>query len=181
MVVLGGSGMSLVLNVLKGLFVRFGRRGSSSRSIWTNTFPNAPTDAVDVLAMTIWGEARGESQDGRRAVAGVILNRANWQGPTARFMRGADPQNLSTPDGRIMAVCLAKSQFSCWWNRVYRQERPYPCNQWTDCCMIAKAVVGGGWKPPVSSLYYHADYVHPSWAEGMEIECKIGRHIFYKG
>lgn len=31
--------------------------------------------AIDTLARTIWGEARGESQTGQEAVANVVVNR----------------------------------------------------------------------------------------------------------
>ncbi|CAF0809757.1 unnamed protein product, partial [Didymodactylos carnosus] len=32
-------------------------------------------DEIDVLTRTVWGEARGESEEGQAAVAHVILNR----------------------------------------------------------------------------------------------------------
>lgn len=146
-----------------------------------DVFPNAPPDAQDVLALSLWGEARGESDEGRRAVASVIYNRAQWKGNPNLFMRGITPLESPTLSGRIRAVCLAKSQFSCWkWN-IFNQENPYPCSQWTDCIMLSKVVTGGAWTPTVSSVYYHADYIKPpSWTKDLEVECKIGRHIFYK-
>ena len=33
------------------------------------------TQAIDILARTLWGEARGETLSGKEAVACVILNR----------------------------------------------------------------------------------------------------------
>ena len=54
---------------------------------------------IDVLARTIWGEARGEPLEGKAAVANVILNRAKiggWWGDT------------------IAEVCRFPWQFSCW-------------------------------------------------------------------
>jgi spore germination cell wall hydrolase CwlJ-like protein len=144
-------------------------------------FPNAPADAQDVLAMTLWGECRSESDEGRRAVASVIYNRAQWNGNLNLFMRGITPLEAPTLRGRIKAVCLAKSQFSCWKWKIFTQESPYACNQWTDCIMLSKVVLGGCWSPTVSSVYYHADYIKaPSWTKDLEVECKIGKHIFYK-
>lgn len=60
-----------------------------------------PTDremAVDTLARTIWGEARGDGAPGMSAVAAVIVNRADHP----RWW-GAD----------IISVCTKPWQFSC--------------------------------------------------------------------
>ena len=51
-----------------------------------------------VLALLIWGEARGESVEGQVAVACVVRNRVKYQG---------------TPDP-WRTVCLAPYQFSCF-------------------------------------------------------------------
>lgn len=54
----------------------------------------------EILARTIWGEARGEFERGMEAVACVILNRVKsgvtWWGTDIR------------------SVCLKPWQFSCW-------------------------------------------------------------------
>ena len=42
---------------------------------------------IDLLARTIWGEARGEGQTGMQAVANVIMNRVKkggWWGATVQ-------------------------------------------------------------------------------------------------
>lgn len=54
---------------------------------------------IDILARTIYGEARGEPWEGKIAVAWVVRNRAErggWWGDTIR------------------EVCLKPWQFSCW-------------------------------------------------------------------
>lgn len=54
---------------------------------------------VDVLARTLWGEARGEGELGMHAVANVVINRVakpRWWGRD------------------VAAVCLYPFQFSCW-------------------------------------------------------------------
>lgn len=55
---------------------------------------------LNVLSLTIWGEARGEAIDGQAAVGCVVRNRLTQR--PARF--GAS----------YSAVCLAPDQFSCW-------------------------------------------------------------------
>lgn len=59
----------------------------------------ASGDDIDVIAMTLWGEARGEGEQGMRAVACVIGNRTRrkWQGKIG-----------------YAAICRARWQFSCW-------------------------------------------------------------------
>lgn len=52
-----------------------------------------------VMALTVWAEARGEPLVGRRAVAWVIRNRADHPGWWGRD---------------ITDVCLKPKQFSCW-------------------------------------------------------------------
>jgi cell wall hydrolase len=56
-------------------------------------------DPIDVLARTIFGEARGDGAAGMEAVASVVLNRVKiggWWG------------------GDVIGVCLAKDQLDCW-------------------------------------------------------------------
>src|SRR6266851_1198033 len=64
-------------------------------------------DATDVLtlARTLWGEARGESDDGKTAVAWVVRNRAERAGFAGRLLGQA---------GAVAHVCRAPWQFSCW-------------------------------------------------------------------
>jgi spore germination cell wall hydrolase CwlJ-like protein len=50
----------------------------------------------DILALTLWAEARGESLEGRVAVGCVIRNR------------------MARRQQSVRDVCLAPMQFSCW-------------------------------------------------------------------
>ncbi len=61
--------------------------------------------ALDTLARTLWGEARGEGEAGMIAVAAVIQNRIDVStAHGGRHWWGFD----------WVSVCRAKSQFSCW-------------------------------------------------------------------
>lgn len=55
---------------------------------------------TEILARTIYGEARGETSAGKQAVASVIMN---------RFHAGTYPGA-----GTIAGICRAPNQFSCW-------------------------------------------------------------------
>jgi spore germination cell wall hydrolase CwlJ-like protein len=127
-------------------------------------------EAIDVMARTIFGESRGEPFVGQVAVGHVIYNRAlapSWWGDD------------------IKSVCLKPKQFSCW-----NEDDPN-----RDMCMTAtlrdprfqKAyaaacmVVSREWVDVThGATHYHADYVHPSWAEDLSMTTKIGSHLFYK-
>lgn len=67
--------------------------------------PAPAGDPADVLARTLWGEARGEGEAGMIAVAAVVLNRVRIsQEHGGRYWWGRD----------VMSVCRARAQFSCW-------------------------------------------------------------------
>ena len=61
-----------------------------------------------VVACTLWGEARNQGEEGMRAVAGVIANR--WR---SQYRRCQTAQ----------AVCLDPRQFSCWLKNDPNQPR----------------------------------------------------------
>lgn len=63
----------------------------------SSIFPHTERD-LDVMARTLWGEARAEGRKGMQAVANVIMN---------RYRKSGFPN-------RVADVCLQPSQFSCW-------------------------------------------------------------------
>lgn len=66
---------------------------------------------IDVLARTIYGEARSETLAGQIAVAFVIIHRA--RAAFAFAGKFGKPHPLYG-DGAILAACKAHEQFSCW-------------------------------------------------------------------
>ncbi|HEY5986808.1 MAG TPA: cell wall hydrolase [Streptosporangiaceae bacterium] len=66
---------------------------------------------IPLLAVTLYGEARGETAVGKRAVAWVIRNRMKaakkWQEKQGR-------QHPLFGDGTVAGVVLRPWQFSCW-------------------------------------------------------------------
>jgi hypothetical protein len=63
---------------------------------------------LDTMALTVFGEARGEPIPGQRAVASVIRNR--WKNPRWWSRDARD----GIPDDTVAAVCRDPWQFSCW-------------------------------------------------------------------
>lgn len=129
---------------------------------------------IDVLARTLWGEARGEGDKGMEAVAAVVLNRVAYAEGRAGYWWGND----------IISVCQKPYQFSCW-NRsdpsylklqaVTDKDRHFA----TALRIARRAVAGTLIDATVGASHYHADYVSPYWAKGQKPTVTIGRHIFY--
>ena len=114
------------------------------------------TDPVDVLARTIWGEARGDGRLGMVAVAACILNRAKhprWWGHD------------------VLSVCLQPWQFSCWNaddpNLPKMQQVDGEDVQFAMACDIARAAIAGVLTDPTrgADSYYDIRMAEPpNWA-----------------
>lgn len=131
--------------------------------------------AVDILARTIFGEARGEDIKGKEAIACVILNRvkkANDNGGS--FWWG----------NSIEEVCTKKWQFSCWNKDDPNYEKLMSVDNTNSvfiiCKRIARRAVCGLLKDfTFDSTHYHTKNITPSWSKGKAPACEIGNHYFY--
>ena len=127
---------------------------------------------IDVLARTIFGEARGEGYEGMEAVACVIINRVKsgvrWWGDT------------------IITVCLKPWQFSCWNandpNKKIALEVTKTNPVFSMALDIAEKAVAGDWEDVTNGAdHYHAKKMKepPQWAVGKKPVAKIGNHLFF--
>ena len=132
------------------------------------------TSDLDVLAATLWGEARGEGSRGIAAVASVIANRvAHSEG------------RLQFGDGTFKGACLALYQFSCWNHDDPNRAKllaldlaSAPVCVWTAQQALAGALddpTGGALYYKVSTLAWPHD-----WGRETPPTCTIGHHSFYK-
>ncbi|WP_118856533.1 cell wall hydrolase [Sphingomonas mesophila] len=118
------------------------------------------------IAVAVYHEARGESLEGQLAVARVIMNRAaSGKYPSSWCATVKQPWQFSFVDprsGRYPAV----DQASAAWRKALGVTR----------LATANAI------PVLSTdvLWYHADYVAPSWGRRLTRANKIGTHIFYR-
>lgn len=121
-------------------------------------------------ARTVWGEARGETQAGKVAVAWVIRNRFESE----KWFAGAT----------IKDTVLKPYQFSCWNendpNRVEVLNVEFD-NKDLQKCLYAVLGVFTNLEPDPTygSTHYHADGVSPDWADGKVPVCSIGGHRFF--
>ncbi len=122
------------------------------------------------LANGIYFEARGESVEGQKAVAQVIVNRVkNPAYPNS--VCGVVYQNK-----HMQNAC----QFSFACDGI--RDRVSAGRHWKMAKKLANdAIDGRFWLSSIgSSSHYHADYVKPRWRRSMKRMIKIGRHIFYR-
>lgn len=140
--------------------------------------------ATDILARTLYGEARGEAERGMTAVACVIMNRVHL---SEQSMVNAHGPLWWGRD--VASVCLKPYQFSCW-NRDDPNRRKIIAVTKDDAVFAAakriatRAILGLLDDVTVGATHYHARGMTPTqiptWARGMTPVATIGRHIFYK-
>ena len=126
---------------------------------------NAPLDEeTNCLATAVYFEARGESLEGQLAVARVVMNRA---------LSGRYPTDWC-------GVVKQPAQFSFVRNGQFPYADPN-CDAWKKAEAIAELAVANV-VPSVGPdvLWYHADYVAPSWRHRLQEVEQIGAHIFYR-
>ncbi|MBP5215512.1 MAG: cell wall hydrolase [Alphaproteobacteria bacterium] len=135
---------------------------------------------IDILARTIYGEARGEGRKGMEAVAFVVINRfraRKW------FTGYAWENGIQKPS--VAKTCLKRFQFSCWnkndpnfWKiRLVTTED----NVFCECLKIAEQAIAGELKDFTGgAVFYHAKSIKPKWAENKKPCIKIGNHLFYR-
>ncbi len=127
----------------------------------------APLDEqANCMAVAIYHEARGESLDGQLAVARVIMNRAaSGKYPPSWCGTVKQPWQFSFVNPRT-GVMPGVNASSAAWRKAQAITR----------LAIANVV------PSLSHdvLWYHADYVAPSWGRRLSKVSKIGTHIFYR-
>lgn len=132
-----------------------------------------PTDMARqqrCLAEAVYFEARSESDEGRAAVAQVVLNRVA-SGLYPDSVCGVVYQNSN----RYLACQFT---FTCE-GKSLRITEPGP---WREAVRIAREVYDGTtYLAEVGgSTHYHANYVRPYWAKKLRKMDTIGQHVFYQ-
>jgi len=119
---------------------------------------------VDCLAHNIFYEAGTESQLGKIAVAQVTVNRLR-QGSWGKS---------------ICQVVYSSNQFS-WTQKDYLLDPRTNPRAWLESLAVALVYIYNptDYPPLKNSLFYHAESVHPDWAEKKNISVRVGHHIFY--
>jgi spore germination cell wall hydrolase CwlJ-like protein len=131
-----------------------------------------------LLALTIWGEARGEIYTGKVGVASVIMERVDH--------RDWDGKN-------IKEVCLWPYQFSCYLPKDPNRPKMLDIAQnWDlriskdkslqECFAVAQGLLSSNIpRNPIALQYFDPRGVTetPKWAFTMKYITTIGHHKFY--
>lgn len=135
----------------------------------------------EVMALTLYGEARGEPIEGQIAVANVIMNRMRED--TVKYKTVRD-------------VCLEPKQFSCWnttdpnvqilVNLSSQLEKSTIIDPILEQCLyIARGVMKGYLRDNTKAAKYYMtidlfNNGRPSWAKVPSNTPKIiGNHVFF--
>ena len=122
------------------------------------------SEEAKCIATAVYFEARGESPEGQLAVAHVVMNRAaSGKYPSSWCGTVKQPAQFSfVRRGRFPAVDTG----SYAWRKAQAVTR----------LAISNAVPS----LPTDVLWYHANYVAPSWGRRLTRVDQIGAHIFYR-
>lgn len=132
------------------------------------------SQASNILARTLYMEARSQVTTGMDAVASVILNRAGGKAEKMPY------------------VCLKPSQFSCWNDIGNKDSKNYAVKipkgaakkgkdqtAWTYCQTLAGKLLNGDFKSTIGNRNsYHTTAVAPKWDSKMKDKKTIGKHVF---
>ena len=136
-------------------------------------------DDINILARTIFGEARGEGLEGMEAVALVVMNRVKAK----KWFTGYEMINGQKIPS-VAQTCLKKAQFSCW----NKNDANYPLLQkittespvFRECVNVAKRALSGRLIDFTNgATYYHTRQIKPQWAVGKSPCYEVKNHLFY--
>ncbi|KKL46619.1 hypothetical protein LCGC14_2343720, partial [marine sediment metagenome] len=118
----------------------------------------------------VYGEARSEDDEGRRAVAHVMLNR--WRTTDGQFRR----------DDTVATVCLRHVQFSSWNtgdpNLAKMMEVDVNSDVFRQCLIAALIAID---EPDFTegARHYHTKRSRPRWSRGHSPSYRHGAHVFF--
>jgi N-acetylmuramoyl-L-alanine amidase len=121
---------------------------------------------VEVLALNMYHEARGEGLDAMQMVAEVTLNRVD---------------HPAYPDD-VCSVVYQRRQFS--WTHMRRDHTPYETEVWQEALELAENLLLGDIElfDNGATHFLNPNAVRriPSWARKFEQVGQIGNHVFYE-
>lgn len=133
-----------------------------------NAVNYAPRD-LTCLAQAVYYEARGETRDGQRAVAEVVLRRvADRRYP--KTVCGVVYQDAGRPGCQFSFACG-------------RQHSRVDWTAWKRALEVAKyEMTGPGQQEDITlgATHFHTTAVSPSWSRRFVRTARIGTHIFYR-
>lgn len=147
--------------------------------------PFFKNNEITCLAKNMYFEARSEGIAGVVATTQVVYNRVNSEEYPDTICEVIEQAKISQwwlKEKGIIKPIKNKCQFS-WFCDGYSDE-PKDDKTYSELFELAEQFINGEHEGMIDitggALWYHADYVHPRWANHLEVTTKVGRHIFYK-
>ena len=113
---------------------------------------------LDALTRVVYGEARGESDEGKKGVAWTVKNRASKSGKS------------------IKDEATKKGQFCCYKGEMKEKDSKEKCEK------IAKDTIDGKNTDPTNgATHFYSGKNVPDWAANKTPCATIGGHKFFKG
>ncbi|QXT37366.1 cell wall hydrolase [Sphingomonas sanguinis] len=135
---------------------------------WGRTGAIDRARAMQCLTAAIYYEAGGESIEGQRAVAQVVLNRARHPAFPATVC-GVVYQGVERSHCQFSFACdgaLSRTPAIAGWSRA---------------AQVAAAALSGGVYAPVGlATHYHTFAVAPVWNRAMVMTDMVGAHLFHR-
>lgn len=125
---------------------------------------------VACLADNVYFEARGEDDDGKRAVAYTTLNRVK-SGDYAHDVCGVVKQKVKGTC-QFSWICDGRLKEHKKDKQLYNKCRDVALDAYINYVPERDDITDG-------ATFYHADYVSPNWRKLTYVKT-IGRHLFYK-
>ncbi len=126
--------------------------------------PETLSAEMECLAGAVYFEARGEPLAGQLAVAQVVINRtASRQFPSTYCGVVHQPRQFSyVKNGRTPHISRGTQA-------------------WRNARAVARIAHEGLWDSQAGdALYFHANYVRPSWSRTKQALATIDTHVFYR-
>lgn len=140
-------------------------------------------DDVDLLARTLYCEARGEELSSLEAVAQALINNIYGAGVfVARTDRAnGSPlvgRNARNPDHKIV-------QLSCWRKKGFDQDKALRINRrdfaFRLCRrMVIRVISGCAGDVVQGATRFHRHDTDPEWIKGLIPVAEVGNFLFYK-
>jgi len=132
-------------------------------------------DPATCLALAIYFEARNQPIAGQIAVAQTILNRVDSE-YFPDDICSVVTQSKKNNNGKPLKN---KCQFSFYCDNI--PDKPKNKEAYEIATVVAYAsMILRDVDITDGSLYYHATYVYPNWADYMSPTVEIADHVFYK-
>lgn len=142
--------------------------------------------AANIIARTLYAEARNDGEKGMTAVASVIFNRA--KGNVDDFINVCKKHSYSKKYKKIVYQfsCWGKMSDSDWSPKDFKIKIPSSVNGnkknealWKAAMQIAADMLADSFKPTTNAnMYYNDKTAHPDWGNQLTSVKYIGSHKF---